>query len=127
MPSFRRLRGFIVVSICLSAFIRLPAFAQNENETVGFQTNHLFESGQFGENIDILNGGLNLSTEDRAGQTLGNIQAGIEQGGRLGGGSLEVQVDASQWRYYANKFAKSGVAVYVDGVCYKNCRPGSTL
>jgi hypothetical protein len=36
--------------------------AQNENETVGFQTNHLFESGQFGENIDVLNGGLNLTT-----------------------------------------------------------------
>jgi len=37
------------------------ALAQNENETVGFQTNHIFESGAFGENIDILNGGLNLS------------------------------------------------------------------
>jgi len=37
------------------------SWAQNENETVGFQSNHLFESGAFGENIDILNGGVNLS------------------------------------------------------------------
>ena len=37
------------------------AWAQNENETIGFQTNHVFESGQFGENIDVLNGGLNLT------------------------------------------------------------------
>jgi hypothetical protein len=35
--------------------------AQNENETAGFQTNHIFESGQFGENMDILNGGMNLT------------------------------------------------------------------
>jgi RHS repeat-associated protein len=38
-----------------------PASAQNENETVGFQTNHVFESGQFGENIDVMNGGLSLT------------------------------------------------------------------
>lgn len=42
----------------------LPAgslLAQNENETVGFQSNHIFESGKFGEDIDILNGGLQLT------------------------------------------------------------------
>jgi RHS repeat-associated protein len=38
-----------------------PVSAQNENETVGFQINHIFEGGQFGEDIDILNGGLNLT------------------------------------------------------------------
>jgi hypothetical protein len=37
-------------------------WAQNENETTGFQSNHAFESGHFGENIDILNGGLHLTT-----------------------------------------------------------------
>jgi len=36
-------------------------WAQNENETVGFQSNHAFESGHFGENIDVLNGGLHLT------------------------------------------------------------------
>jgi len=36
-------------------------WAQNENETVGFRPNHAFEGGMFGENLDILNGGLNLS------------------------------------------------------------------
>ena len=35
--------------------------AQNENETTGFQSNHVFESGHFGENIDVLNGGLHLT------------------------------------------------------------------
>ncbi len=35
--------------------------AQNENETVGFQSNHVFESGHFGEDIDVLNGGLHLT------------------------------------------------------------------
>jgi len=35
--------------------------AQNENETVGFQNNHAFDSGHFGENIDILNGNLSLT------------------------------------------------------------------
>jgi hypothetical protein len=38
-----------------------PVFAQNENETVGFRPTHAFEAGSFGETIDTLNGGLNLS------------------------------------------------------------------
>ena len=37
-------------------------WAQNENETVGFRPNHAFEGGMFGESIDVLNGGLNLTT-----------------------------------------------------------------
>jgi RHS repeat-associated protein len=37
------------------------SWAVDENETVGFQTNHVFAPGAFGEDIDILNGGLNLS------------------------------------------------------------------
>src|SRR5437773_9414811 len=52
------------VQLVLISCLALPAgilWAQNENDTVGFQTNHIFESGQFGENIDILNGGVNLS------------------------------------------------------------------
>src|SRR5947208_1808054 len=36
-------------------------WAQNENETVGFQSNHMFQSGHFGEDIDVLNGGLHLT------------------------------------------------------------------
>src|SRR5437879_3235529 len=36
-------------------------WAQNENETVGFQSNHAFDSTHFGENIDILNGNLSLT------------------------------------------------------------------
>jgi RHS repeat-associated protein len=51
--------------LALATFVMVPAWtaawAVDENETVGFQTNHLFESGAFGENIDILNGGVNLS------------------------------------------------------------------
>jgi hypothetical protein len=49
-----------LIFFCLT----LPAgllWAQNENETVGFQSNHIYESGHFGENIDVLNGGLMLT------------------------------------------------------------------
>jgi hypothetical protein len=52
----------VLVSLCLLSLALTIALAQNENETVGFQSNHIFESGQFGENIDILNGGLTLTT-----------------------------------------------------------------
>lgn len=48
----------------IASFLSFTAglvWAQNENESVGFQSNHLFESGHFGENIDILNGGVNLT------------------------------------------------------------------
>jgi RHS repeat-associated protein len=50
-----------VIMLALLAYAP-GAMAQNENETVGFRPNHAFESGQFGENIDTLNGGLNLTT-----------------------------------------------------------------
>src|SRR2546422_4334367 len=59
-PSFRPAVRLVLMVWCLT----LPAgilWALNENETVGFQSNHIFEGGQFGENVDILNGGLNLS------------------------------------------------------------------
>src|SRR5438552_7694646 len=50
--------AFIVC--CLTWPASLP-WAQNENESVGFQTNHPFASGNFGEDVDILNGNLHLS------------------------------------------------------------------
>ena len=50
--------GFILCYLTLSTSV---LWAQNENETVGFQSNHAFDSGQFGEDIDILNGNLGLS------------------------------------------------------------------
>jgi YD repeat-containing protein len=52
----------LAVSVALGLLSgSFPAWALNENESVGFQSNHAFESGQFGENIDVMNGGLNLS------------------------------------------------------------------
>jgi hypothetical protein len=48
--------------VVLAAFSATAAFAQNENETAGFRTNHIFEGGHFGENLDLLNGGLTLTT-----------------------------------------------------------------
>src|SRR5437867_4545734 len=57
---FARAAARLVLVMCV-VFSTAHTWAQNENDTVGFQTNHAFESGQFGENIDILNGGLNLS------------------------------------------------------------------
>src|SRR6266850_286444 len=50
-----------IIFLCLIAPIGALR-AQNENETVGFQSNHMFESGHFGEDIDVLNGGLHLTT-----------------------------------------------------------------
>jgi len=63
-PSAAGIRVSLRLAIILSLLTTASslALAQNENETVGFQSNHIFESGQFGENIDILNGGLNLNT-----------------------------------------------------------------
>ncbi|HEU5182721.1 MAG TPA: hypothetical protein VFW45_18180 [Candidatus Polarisedimenticolia bacterium] len=45
----------------MSLLATSPALAQNETEQVGFSSNHLFDGGYFGENVDILNGNLNLS------------------------------------------------------------------
>jgi RHS repeat-associated protein len=50
----------VVLPLLAFLLASLPAWAQNENETVGFQSNHALASGHFGENIDILNGGLHL-------------------------------------------------------------------
>ncbi len=60
IPHLRRMCVPGVV-LALALFSGSPAMAQNEQETVGFQENHFFEAGQFGEGIDILNGGLNLT------------------------------------------------------------------
>ncbi len=49
------------VVLCASILAVASSFAQNENETVGFQSNHAFESSHFGESIDTLNGGLNFT------------------------------------------------------------------
>jgi len=51
----------LVAVLGLSTASRNVAWAQNENETVGFRPGHTFESGTFGEALDTLNGGLNLS------------------------------------------------------------------
>lgn len=48
--------------VCCLTLLSNRLWAQNENESVGFRANHAFESGNFGENIDMLNGGLNLTT-----------------------------------------------------------------
>jgi RHS repeat-associated protein len=56
-------RNFLILAL-LPTLLMVPwaaSWAQNENETVGFRPGHAFESGQFGENIDILNGGVNLT------------------------------------------------------------------
>jgi RHS repeat-associated protein len=59
----RSVRAPLPIALILGCLVLTagPLWAQNENETVGFQSNHAFESGHFGENIDVLNGGLNLS------------------------------------------------------------------
>jgi len=51
--------ALVISCLVLSTGVLL---AQNENETTGFQSTHAFASGQFGENIDILNGGVVLTT-----------------------------------------------------------------
>jgi len=58
---YSRAAARLVLIVCCLILPSPLVHAQNENDSVGFQTNHIFESGQFGENIDILNGGLNLS------------------------------------------------------------------
>jgi RHS repeat-associated protein len=45
--------GFTIVAPCV--------FAQDQNITSGLQSNHPFETGKFGEDIDVLNGGLTMS------------------------------------------------------------------
>src|SRR6266446_2962225 len=61
MTSGARVVARLAILVALLLFAVSPLRAQNENETVGFSSNHLFDSGHFGENIDVLNGGLNLS------------------------------------------------------------------
>ena len=62
MPnSSARAAARLVLIICCLTMPVGALWAQNENETVGFQSNHVFESGHFGEDIDVLNGGLHLT------------------------------------------------------------------
>src|SRR4030095_1457285 len=64
-----RARSRHVVAVCLTPLLPVlilvsltsSAFAQNENETVGFSPTHVFEGGYFGENLDTLNGNLTLT------------------------------------------------------------------
>src|SRR2546422_4006135 len=49
----------LAISTCL--LVTSLAIAQNENEQVGFSSNHIFDGGYFGENVDILNGNLTLT------------------------------------------------------------------
>jgi RHS repeat-associated protein len=57
------LRFLVAFGVAFSTFVAWdkPAWAQNENETVGFKPSHVYESGAFGENIDVLGGNLNLA------------------------------------------------------------------
>lgn len=49
-----------VLILSLTVFI-VPTRAIDENLTKGATNNHVFEAGMWGENIDLLNGGLNLT------------------------------------------------------------------
>jgi len=57
----RRLPGFALLLVALASLIG-PAYAQNENEAVGFQSHHAFQDGVYGESIDVLNGAVNVVT-----------------------------------------------------------------
>lgn len=50
-----------LVGLTLFLTFSVPAFAQNENETVGFSSTHVFDGGLFAESIDTLNGNLTLT------------------------------------------------------------------
>jgi len=53
---------FAFLTLSIGGVVLTPALAQDENESAGFRSTHVFEAGTFGENIDTLNGGLTLST-----------------------------------------------------------------
>lgn len=64
---FMNNRGFrrsnVLILALLPALLAVPwaaSWAQNENESVGFQPTHIFQSADFGENVDVLNGGLTI-------------------------------------------------------------------
>jgi len=58
-----RVAAIFLVFFCLplTCLLSTPALAQNENETVGFSSTHIFDGGYAGENIDTLNGNLNFT------------------------------------------------------------------
>ncbi len=49
--------GFAVMTLLLVA---APLSSADENEAIGFSPNHVFESAINGENVDVLNGNVNL-------------------------------------------------------------------
>src|SRR5262245_4003272 len=51
----------VILAVAGYSLLASPVLAQNENETVGFSSTHIFDGGYFGENIDTLNGNLNLT------------------------------------------------------------------
>jgi hypothetical protein len=51
--------AILAIFVCLLA--SRPAFAQNENEQIGFSPTHVFDGGYFGEDVDVLNGNLILT------------------------------------------------------------------
>ena len=51
----------LVIISFLFALAGTSLFAIDENLTKGATNNHIFESGVWGENIDLLNGGLELT------------------------------------------------------------------
>src|SRR5206468_2329316 len=58
----RCIRVSLAVLIFGLAFaLASPVFAQNENETTGFASSHVFDGGYFGENVDVLNGNLTVT------------------------------------------------------------------
>src|SRR3989442_1404717 len=58
-----RVSAILLAWFCLflTCALSSPALAQNENETVGFSSTHIFDGGYAGENIDTLNGNLNFT------------------------------------------------------------------
>ena len=49
---------FAFLTLWIGGVTLTPALAQDENESAGFRSTHVFEAGNFGESIDTLNGGL---------------------------------------------------------------------
>ena len=52
-------RAALILLTCL--LLASPSHAIDENLTKGATNNHIFEAGVWGENIDVLNGGVNLT------------------------------------------------------------------
>ncbi len=53
--------GMLGLIVGLGAWASRPAHAEIQNDLVGFSTNHVFESGDAGEHIDVMSGNLTLT------------------------------------------------------------------